>query len=138
LDALEFGQQTPRLLKQRGRKLKSFRVKTEESKNKRNLLLLGSSQGREISPMVQEYLGTAVAQAVSGWFPTAAARVRVRAGMWSLWWTKRLWGKFFPSTSVSPANHHFTNFIITITRGWHNGPIGGRSVEWTHLVSTPH
>jgi hypothetical protein len=23
---------------------------------------------------------------------------------WDLWWTKRRWGKFSPSTSVSPAN----------------------------------
>jgi hypothetical protein len=40
--------------------------------------------------------------------------------MWGLWWTKRRWGRFSPSTSVSPANHS-TNFsIIIITRGWHN------------------
>jgi hypothetical protein len=30
--------------------------------------------------------GRAVAQAVSRWLPTATARVRVRAGMWVLWW----------------------------------------------------
>jgi hypothetical protein len=73
--------------------------------------------------------GRAVAQAVSRWLPTAAARVRVRAGMWGLWWTKRHWGSFSPSTSVSPANH-FTNFsIIIITRGWHNRPISGRNAE---------
>jgi hypothetical protein len=28
------------------------------------------------------------------------------AGMWSLLWTKRHWGGFSQSTSVSPANHH--------------------------------
>jgi hypothetical protein len=48
-------------------------------------------------------------------------------------------GRFSPSTSVSLANHHSTNFsIIIITRGWHNRPIGGRSVKWTQLDSTPH
>jgi hypothetical protein len=26
--------------------------------------------------------------------------------MWGLWWTKRHWDRFSPSTSVSPANHH--------------------------------
>jgi hypothetical protein len=84
------------------------------------------------------FLGRAVAQAVSRWFPTAAARVRVRAGMWDLWWTKRHWFRFCPSTSVSPANHS-TNFsIIIITRVWHNRPIGGRSAEWTQLDSIPH
>jgi hypothetical protein len=81
--------------------------------------------------------GRAVAQAVSRWLPTAAARVRVRAGMWGLWWTKRHWGRFSRSTSVSPANHS-SNFSIIITRGWHNRPIGGRSAEWTQLDSTPH
>jgi hypothetical protein len=39
-------------------KLISFTVKTENNKNKRNLLLLGSSHGREIGPMVQENLDT--------------------------------------------------------------------------------
>jgi hypothetical protein len=58
--------------------------------------------------------------------------------MWGLRWTKRHWGRFSPSTSVSPANQS-TNFsIIIITQGWHNTPIGGRSAEWTQLDSTPH
>jgi hypothetical protein len=56
--------------------------------------------------------------------------------MWVLSWTKRHWGRFYPSTSVPPANHS-TNFsMIIITRGWHNKPIGGRSDEWT-WDSTP-
>jgi hypothetical protein len=72
--------------------------------------------------------GRAVAQAVSCWLPTAAAWVRVWAGIWGLWLAKRHWGRFSPSTSVSPANHHSSNFsIIIITRGWHNRPIGGHS-----------
>jgi hypothetical protein len=80
--------------------------------------------------------GRAVGQAVSRWLPTATARVRVRAGMWGLWWTKWHWGRFSPSTSVSPANHS-TNFsIFIITRGWHNRPTGGRSPEWIQLDST--
>jgi hypothetical protein len=59
--------------------------------------------------------------------------------MWGLWWTKRHWGRFSPNTSVSPANHHSTNFsIIILTRGWHNRLIGGRSAEWNQLDSTPH
>jgi hypothetical protein len=53
-----------------------------------------------------------------------------------VWWTKRHWGRFSPSTSVSPANHS-TNFsIIIITRGWRNRPLSGRSVEWT-LIPPP-
>jgi hypothetical protein len=56
--------------------------------------------------------------------------------MWGLWWTKRHWGRFSPSTSVSSANHS-TDFSIIITRGWHKRPIGGRSAEWTQLDSTP-
>jgi hypothetical protein len=58
--------------------------------------------------------------------------------MWGLWWTKRHWGTFSQSTSVSPANHS-TNFsLIIITPGWHNRPISGRSAELTQLDSTPH
>jgi hypothetical protein len=45
---------------------------------------------------------------------------------------------FSPSTSVSLANYHSTNFsIIIITRSWHNRPIVGRSAEWTQLDFTP-
>jgi hypothetical protein len=29
--------------------------------------------------------------------------------MWDLWWTKWHWGRFSPSTSVSPANSPSTN-----------------------------
>jgi hypothetical protein len=58
--------------------------------------------------------------------------------MWDLWWTKRHWGRFSPSTSIPPADHHSTKFsIIIITRGWHNKPFVGRSAEWTQLDSTP-
>jgi hypothetical protein len=56
--------------------------------------------------------------------------------MWGLWWTKRHWGRFSPSTSVSPANHSTDLSIIIITRGWHNRPLSGRSVEWT-LIPPP-
>jgi hypothetical protein len=58
-------------------------------------------------------MGRAIAQAVSHWLPTAAAR-------WDLWWTKWSWGRFSPSTSVSPANFHSTN-CSTITLMYHLG-----------------
>jgi hypothetical protein len=74
--------------------------------------------------------------AVRRWLPTAAARVRVRAACGGLWWTRRHWGRFSPSTSVSPANHSTDFSIIIITRGWHKRPISGRSVEWT-LIPPP-
>jgi hypothetical protein len=80
----------------------------------------------------------AAAQAVSRWLPTAAARVRVRAACGIYGGQSRNWSRFSPSTSVSLANHHSTNFSIIITRDWHNGPISGRSAEWTQLDSTPH
>jgi hypothetical protein len=35
--------------------------------------------------------------------------------IWDLWWTKWYWGRFSPSTSVSPANPHssdYSTFII--------------------------
>jgi hypothetical protein len=53
-----------------------------------------------------------------------------------LWWTKRHWGRFSPSTLVSPANHSTDFSIIIITRGWGNRPLSGRSVEWA-LIPPP-
>jgi hypothetical protein len=83
-------------------------------------------------------LGHAVAQAISRWLPTAAGRVRVRAGMWGLWCTKRHWGRFSPSTSVSPANHHSSNFsIILITRGWHNRTLVAAVPSGANLTPPP-
>jgi hypothetical protein len=79
----------------------------------------------------------AVAQAVSRWLPTAAARVRVQAACAVCGGQSGTGAGFSPRTSVSPANHS-TNFsIIIITRGGHNRPISGRSAEWTQLDSTP-
>jgi hypothetical protein len=42
--------------------------------------------------------------------------------MWDLWWTKWYWGRFSPSTKVSPANPHSTNCSILIIdhRGGYN------------------
>jgi hypothetical protein len=92
----------------------------------------------ENSSLCKSKAGRVIAQEVSSWLPTAAARVRAREGKWCLWWSKRHWGRFSSSTSVSPANHHSTNFsIITITRGWHKRPIGGRSAEWTQFGLHP-
>jgi hypothetical protein len=57
---------------------------------------------------------------------------------WDLWWTKWRWGRFSPSTSVSPANLHSTKFyIIIITRGTYNRPFSGRRPEWTQLGLHP-
>jgi hypothetical protein len=68
-------------------------------------------------------IGRAVAQAVSRWLPTAAARVRFRAACGVCGGRSGTGGRFSPSTSVSPANHS-TNFsIIITTRGWHNRPL---------------
>jgi hypothetical protein len=57
---------------------------------------------------------------------------------WDLLWTKWRWGRFSPSTSVSPANLHSTKFsIITITRGRYNRPFSGRRSEWTQFGLHP-
>jgi hypothetical protein len=65
--------------------------------------------------------GRAIAQAVSRWLPTAAARgSSLGLVMWDLWWTKWRWGRFSPSTSVSSANLHSTN-CSTITLIYHLG-----------------
>jgi hypothetical protein len=85
------------------------------------------------------YKGRAVAQAVSRWLPTVAAQVHVWAEHVGFVVEKWHWARFSLSSSVSPANHHSTNFsTIIITQGWHNRPIGGRSAEWIQLDSTPH
>jgi hypothetical protein len=66
-------------------------------------------------------LGRAIAQAVSRWLPNAAARGSSPGlVMWNLWWTKWRWGRFSPSTSVSPANLHSTT-CSTITLIYHLG-----------------
>jgi hypothetical protein len=45
----------------------------------------------------------------------AAARVRAQVrSCGDLWWTKWHWGRFSPSTSVSPANLHSTDCSIFI------------------------
>jgi hypothetical protein len=42
--------------------------------------------------------------------------------MWDLWWIKWRWGRFFPNTSVSPANLYSAHFsTITITITYHPG-----------------
>jgi hypothetical protein len=57
---------------------------------------------------------------------------------WDLRWTKWHWGRFSPSTSVSPANLHSTKFsIIKITRGRYNRPFSGRRAEWTQFGLHP-
>jgi hypothetical protein len=52
--------------------------------------------------------------------------------MWDLWWTKWRWGRFSPSTSVSPANLYSTN-LSTITITYHPGLVqwasSGRSIK---------
>jgi hypothetical protein len=63
---------------------------------------------------VTHHKGRAIAQAVSRWLPTAVARVRSRVGSWDMWWTKWHWGRFSPSTSVSPANSHSTDHFTRI------------------------
>jgi hypothetical protein len=68
-------------------------------------------------------LGRAVAQAVSLWFPTAAARVRVRTACGVCGGQTGTGGRFSPSTSVSPANQTTEFSIIIITRSWHNRPL---------------
>jgi hypothetical protein len=57
--------------------------------------------------------GRAIAQAVSRWLLTSAARVRSQV-TWDLWWTKWHWGRFSPSTWVSSANPHSSNCSIII------------------------
>jgi hypothetical protein len=83
--------------------------------------------------LVSDRLGRAIAEAVSRWLPTAVARVRAR--VWKVGFVVEIMaprGRFSPSTSISPANLHSTNFsILTITRDKYNRLIHGRSAAWT-------
>jgi hypothetical protein len=51
---------------------------------------------------------------------TVVAWVQVQV-RWHLWWTKWHWGRFSPSTSVSPANSHSTNCSTLIIIIYHLG-----------------
>jgi hypothetical protein len=73
--------------------------------------------------LVMDPKGCAIAQAVSRRLPTAAARVRGQV-MWNLWWTKWCWGRFSPSTSVSPVNFHSTDCFTLIVLSSGAGTIG--------------
>jgi hypothetical protein len=53
-------------------------------------------------------------------FPPLRPGFEPGSGHWDLWWTKWRWGRFSPSTSVSPANLHSTN-CSTITLIYHLG-----------------
>jgi hypothetical protein len=65
----------------------------------------------ELNTIIIMLLGRAVAQAVSRWLPTAAARVRVRAGMWGLWWTKRQLWQVFSEYFGFPYQSSFHQFF---------------------------
>jgi hypothetical protein len=55
-------------------------------------------------------LGRVIAEVLNRRFTTATARVRPHVKvMWDLWWTMWHWGRFSPSTSVSPVNSHSTD-----------------------------
>jgi hypothetical protein len=69
--------------------------------------------------------GRAIAQAVSRWLPTTAARGSSPGLiLWDLWWTKWRWSTFSPSTSVSPANLHSncSTIILIYHLGLYNRP----------------
>jgi hypothetical protein len=83
--------------------------------------------------------GRAIAQAVSRWLPTAAARVRTR--VWSSWICggQSGTGAGFLRVLRFPLPIHSTKFsILTITRGRYYRPINGRRADGPSLDSTQH
>jgi hypothetical protein len=73
--------------------------------------------------------GRSIAEAVSRWLPTAAARVRAR--VWSTV-DKVALRQVFSEYFGFPCHLHSTKFsIIIITRGRYNRPFSGRRAEWT-------
>jgi hypothetical protein len=57
---------------------------------------------------------------LSRYFPPRRPAFKPGSVMWDLWWTKWHWGRFSPSTSVSPTNLHSTN-LPTVTITYHLG-----------------
>jgi hypothetical protein len=80
-------------------------------------------------------LGRAIAQAVSRWLPTAAARVRARVWSSGLCDGQSDAGAGFLRVLRFPLPIHSTKFsILTITRGRYKRPrINGRRAEWTQF-----
>jgi hypothetical protein len=67
-------------------------------------------------------------------FPLRQSGFEPGSGKWDLWWTKWRWGRFSPSTSVSPTNLHSAKFsIITVTWGRYRRPFSGRCAKWTQF-----
>jgi hypothetical protein len=111
-----------------------------------------STQGLETNIIVQhtgpamiwqryyEMEGRAIAQAVSHWLPTAAARVRSR--VWSSGICRGQSGAEagflrvlrFPLPIYIPPNSPTSQS----PRAGYKWPISGRHAEWTQLDSTPH
>jgi hypothetical protein len=88
------------------------------------------------------YLGThgtcflnkdrAITQAVVSGFPPRRPGFDPRSSHVDLWWTKWLWRRFSPSTSVSLASSHptYCSTLIIITRGLYSRPSSGRRIKW--------
>jgi hypothetical protein len=60
----------------------------------------------------KDYVNRGILQAVSRWLPSAAARVRARVRTYGICDGQS--GRFSPSTSVSPANLHSTDYSTII------------------------
>jgi hypothetical protein len=82
--------------------------------------------------------GRAIAQAVSRWLPTAAARVRPRVWSSGICGGQSGAGVGFLRVLRFPLPNHSTKFsILTITRGRYNRPINGRRADWTQFGLHP-
>jgi hypothetical protein len=78
--------------------------------------------------------GHAIAQAVSRWLPTAAARVRARSGHVGFVVDKVTLGQVFSEYFSFPCQSLFHQIINPHNhQGQYNRPIGGRCVELTQL-----
>jgi hypothetical protein len=83
--------------------------------------------------------GRAIAQAVSRWLPTAAARVRSQVRSCGICGGQRGTGAGFlrvlqfPLTILIPPTAPHSPSII---RGWCNRPISGRRAKWTQSHPT--
>jgi hypothetical protein len=95
------------------------------------------TEGKQRDLHLRHPLSRAMAQAVSRWLPTAAARVRAWSGHVGFVVDKVALRQVFSEYFGFPCQSSFHQIhILIISRGRYNRSIGARRAEWTYLGGT--
>jgi hypothetical protein len=93
---------------------------------------------RELVVESESSEGRAIAQAVSRWLPTVAARVRAQVRLCGICGGQSGAGAgflpVFRFSLIPPTASHSSSSII---RGWYNRPNSGRRTKWTQPRHSP-